>query len=131
VSHRRAGAGAAPLGVLFANGHLTREQVRAAEYYGFLRAASFGMARPSVSADLVEPYSPKLRSEAHQAWLRERFEDMVTKLAPEQKSALDWVLVDGKLPAWFRVSRARRRLRPVDERERAALLGGLDRLVEL
>jgi hypothetical protein len=49
----------------------------------------------------------------------------------DQKSALDVVAVDGKLPTWFRLVKAQLPLRPVDEAERLALIGGLDRLADL
>jgi hypothetical protein len=117
-----------PLGVLLANGHISREQERAGHRYAAVRAILFGPGRPSVSSDVDEPHTPTLRTDEHLEGLRNRFESMVRQLGPDQKVALDHVVVDGKLPTWFSLTKARRQLRPVDEAERAALLDGLERL---
>jgi hypothetical protein len=117
-----------PLGILLANGCIDRDQERAGQRYAAVRAILFGPGRPSVSSDVDEPHTPTLRTDEHLEGLRNRFESMVRQLGPDQKVALDHVVVDGKLPTWFSLTKARRQLRPVDEAERAALLDGLERL---
>jgi hypothetical protein len=119
---------ASPIGVLLANGHITPEQERAGRRYGWLRSVSFGVGRPSVAYDWIEPHDPRLRSDARQAALRQRFEDLVARLDPNQKVAIDHLLVDQRLPTWFRIAKSGRPPRPVDELERAALISGLDAL---
>jgi hypothetical protein len=121
---------ASPLGILLANDLISREQRRAGERYGAARAITFGMARPSVGPDMLEPYDPPARSDGHLMKARERFERMAVRLDPDQKRALDVVAVDGKLPVWFRMLKAGQPLRPGDVAERTALLSGLDRLAE-
>jgi hypothetical protein len=121
---------ASPLGILFAHGHLTREQVRAGERYAAARAVLFGMARPTVAADHLEPHDPTVRSDGHLARIRKQFEGDVARLDPDQKRALDVVTIDCRLPVWFRLAKAQLLLRPSDEAERLALIGGLDRLAE-
>jgi hypothetical protein len=119
---------ATPLGILLANGHINRGQFRAGERYASARAIIFGMARPTVTADHLEPHGPVTRSDGHLARIRRRFEGDVARLDPDQKRALDVVAVDGKLPTWFRLAKAGLALRPSDEAERQALLSGLDAL---
>jgi hypothetical protein len=120
---------ASALGILLANRHISRDQVRAGERYAAARAILFGLARPVVVADHLEPYDPPVRSDGHLARIRKRFEGMIARLGPDQKRALDAIVIDGKLPPWFRLVKAGLPLRPVDEAERVALIGGLDRLV--
>jgi hypothetical protein len=55
---------------------------------------------------------------------------MAARLDLDQKSALDVVAVDVKLPTWFRMLKAQMPLRPADELERVALIGALDALAE-
>jgi hypothetical protein len=118
------------IGVLLAGGHVDLEQVKAASRYAWLRSISFGVARPTVAYDLVEPRSPRLRSEKNLLELRQRFEDLVGKLGRDQKSALEAIVVDGRLPHWFRTLKLGRRLDAEDEAEREALLSGLTALAE-
>jgi hypothetical protein len=117
------------IGVLLANGHVTVEQARAAGRYAWLRSVSFGVARPDVAYDLVEPWSPRQRSDKDLLELRQRFEDLARRLGRDQKAGIEVVVVDGRLPAWFR--HAKMQLPPTaeDEAERTALLSGLAALV--
>jgi hypothetical protein len=91
---------ATPLGALLANGHIDLDQCRAGERYAWLRAVSFGVGRPDVVCDHIEPGSPRLRSESQLIRLRERFETMAGMLGHDQKQALDVAVVEARLPAW-------------------------------
>jgi hypothetical protein len=118
------------LGILLANGHISVEQYRAGERYAWLRAVSFGLARPDVSFDHVDPYSPRLRSDEQLARLRERFEAVVGRLGRDQKHALDVIVIETRLPGWFRRVKLGRGLSPADDAEREALLSGLKALAK-
>jgi hypothetical protein len=63
------------------------------------------------------------------AWPR-TFEGLAGCISRVQKAALEVIVVNGRLPGWFRRSRLGRPLRPEDELERAALLSGLEALVK-
>jgi hypothetical protein len=120
-----------PLGILLANGAIDHDQCRAGERYSWLRAAAFGIARPDVAHDRIEPYSPRLREEEQLIRLRERFEAIVGRLGRDQKHALDVVVVEARLPAWFGLVKLGRRLSPEDEAEREALVSGLAQISKL
>jgi hypothetical protein len=119
---------ATPAGILLAHDLITPAQLRAGGRYAALRAVLFGLARPTVAADLVEPYDPRLRTDSYLRGVRNRFEELVAKITPEQKAALDQVVVDERLPGWFARAKSGHQLRPADEAERQALLAGLDAL---
>jgi hypothetical protein len=70
-----------PLGILLANGHIDLDQSRAGERYAWLRSACFGVARPDVAYDHIEPWSPRPRLEAQVIRVRERYEAMVGRSA--------------------------------------------------
>jgi hypothetical protein len=116
------------IGVLLANGHVDLEQAHAAGQYRTVYALSFGLPVPRASQRAFEPYGPVIRSERTLARARERFEAMAGKLGPDQKQALDRLVVDGRLPSWFRQVKLGRPLRPDDVAEREALLSGLEAL---
>jgi hypothetical protein len=116
------------IGVLLANGHVTPEQAHAAGRYRTSYALSFGLPVPKGSQRLFEPHAPRIRSERSLARARERFEAMARRLGSDQKAALDQLVVDGALPAWFKQGKLGRRLGPADEAEREALLSGLAKL---
>ena len=116
---------ASALTVLVANGFVTTAQAKAADEYARLRGINFGIARPDVAYDLVEPRSSRLRSEARLATLRGFFEAMVSRVTWDQKLVIDRLVVTDALPGWFVRIRTRRPLRPSDVAERAALLDGL------
>jgi hypothetical protein len=124
-------SGAAPelagsaIGVLLANGHIDVEQAHAAGRYAWLRAVLFGIARPSVASDLGEPWSPILRADARLAKIREVYERLCSRLGRDQKQQIDLLMVDNRLPSWFRQGKLGYRLTAEDEAEREALLGGL------
>ena len=73
------------VGILLANHHITAAMAKAADEYARLRAVSFGIARPDVAYDLIEPRSPRLRSEARLVELRAFFEAMVGRISWDQK----------------------------------------------
>jgi hypothetical protein len=119
-----------PIGILFANHVITLDQCRAAHRYAFRRGVLFGGARPAGLGDMLEPGSPRLRSDKELAGIRARFEAMCGRLGRDQKAALDVLVVEQRLPAWFRAAKLGRPLRPEDEAEREALLSGLEALVK-
>jgi hypothetical protein len=49
---------------------------------------------------------------------------------PAQKVAIDLLVVDDKLPSWFRRLKLGQPLRPADLAERDALLGALEALAD-
>jgi hypothetical protein len=113
------------IGVLLAAGHIDRGQARAADHYAALRAICFGLGRPSVAHDMVEPYDPRPRTDDRLASAREAYEGLAGRLGRDQKAALEVVVVDGRLPDWFWRAKLGRALRPEDESEREAVLSGL------
>jgi hypothetical protein len=118
------------VGILLAYGHLEPRHVAAAWRYAIARAAAFGLARPSACFDAIDISRRGVpQTEESEASARRRFEAMVARLDPEQKTVLDQLMIDGKLPTWFRLAKARRRLRPSDEREQSALRSALEALV--
>jgi hypothetical protein len=116
------------IGVLLANGHIELEQVRAAERYRRAYSSCFGLPIPKASQALVEPYTPRANDRSLARALV-RFEELAGRLGRDQKQALDHLVIDGRIPHWFRMVKLGRLLRPEDEAERSALLSGLAALV--
>jgi hypothetical protein len=118
------------IGVLLANGHIDAEQAHAAGQYRTVYALSFGLPVPRAMQRAFEPHTPPIRSNRFLARARERFEAMAGRLDRDQKAALDQLVVEGALPAWFRRAKMGRPPTAEDEAEREALISGLERLAE-
>ena len=88
----------------------------------------FGKARPTVAHDLVEPHDAPWRPEDRLVQVREAFESLCHRLERDQKQQLDLLVIDGKVPGWFRAAKLGRRLSAVDLADQAALLSGLEAL---
>jgi hypothetical protein len=80
--------------------------------------------------EMAARQSATMSSDRFLARARERFEAMAARLGRDQKAALDQLVVDGRLPAWFRQQKLGRRLSAEDEAEREALTSGLQALVD-
>jgi hypothetical protein len=93
-----------------------------------LRGILFGGGRAHVMSDLLEPGGGRERSAGKLLKIRTRFEELAARLEQDQKRALEQVVVDGRLPAWFKAVKLGHPLSPADEGERAALLSGLEAL---
>ena len=116
-------------GILLANGFLTSDQYAAALRYGWAHAMTFG--RPWSHTCL---YDDGRGHEARDELLevaKERLAAMDAVLSLEQRQAVGNVAVFGFVPMWFWTERLKLRSLATDERERAALIGGLERLARV
>jgi hypothetical protein len=113
-------------GILFANGHLTMAQRDAGENYANLHRLAFG--NQWGHACVLDDSSGRSISDERLVKLRRILDAMHAYLTPEQRQAIADVAVFGWLPQGFFTARLRLRLLPEDEREREALLSGLDAL---
>jgi hypothetical protein len=52
--------------------------------------------------DMIEPYDPRHRTDKTLADVRGAYERMCRRLGRDGKQALDAIVVDGRLPSWFR-----------------------------
>jgi hypothetical protein len=118
------------IGVLVAHGHVDGDQMRAGLRYRRAYGLSFGMPIPGSSQRLFEPYAGQPHDDDYLKRARARFEGMARQLGHDQQSAINQVLVDNRLPPWFRTLKLGRRLSAEDEAAREALLSGLAALAE-
>jgi hypothetical protein len=115
--------------ILQANGHVSAEQVNAAQRYRWAYSLAFGLPIPKASQAFVEPHTPR-STDRSLAKALGRFEALAGRLRRDQKAVLDQLVVDGALPGWFRRAKMGRPPTAEDEAEREALLSGLAALAE-
>lgn len=109
-------------GVLYARGHLDRDQYAEALEYRRVRCALYGPPWPSNGHN-------REASEARIAKLTQRFEAMCAVLTTIQKLVLANVCVFDQEPMWYRRRLQGQRMRVVDEFERTQLIEGLNALI--
>jgi hypothetical protein len=115
---------------LFANGMLTRDQHAAAISYAWAHAMTFG--RPWRQAcPLADRGGGDEAPEDLVELAKEKLAAMDSVLSAEQRRAVANVAVFGFVPAWFFVARGIGRALATDERERAALVIGLEQLARV
>jgi hypothetical protein len=111
-------------GILLANGLLTREQHDAALRYSWAHALTYGKVWRQtcpLGEDAGRAAPDRLLELA-----RDKLAWMDGRLDLAQRKAVADVAVFGFLPMWWMASKLKLRSMPEDERDRAALLSGLD-----
>jgi hypothetical protein len=111
-------------GILLANGLLTREQYDAAMRYAWAHALVYGKPWRQICA-LGEPVGSE-PPQRMQELARDKLAWMDSRLRLEQRKAVADVAVFGFLPMWWMATKLKLRSMPEDERDREALLSGLD-----
>jgi hypothetical protein len=111
--------------ILFAHNAITREQHDAAGAYHLCYALTFGTPWHRPTGD-GRPVSDEILARA-----KIEPDAMVAALDHEQKQQIDNVVICNWLPGWFYARLGIGRGLPSDERERAALITGLEALARL
>jgi hypothetical protein len=114
-------------GILFARGFLTRDQYDAAQRYAGLHRTAFGPAWRQ-QCPLAEAHGGPTIDDDLLIRLREVLDELHARMTPEQRKAVADVAVYQVLPTWFFAARLKLWMLPQDERERDALVSGLDAL---
>jgi hypothetical protein len=115
---------ATAVGILFAHGHLDREQYEKALEYARLSCAVYGVPWPKTPSyrEITDKQALKVKRALN---------TMLAKLSADQRLAIDrTALASNWQPTWFHCLRLGLPLLPADNQERAALLSGLDALLD-
>ena len=108
---------------------LSRDQLAAAERYR--RAYAIGFGLPWRGACILGDHQGTEVSDDILERVRQQYEDMATKLTPEQKLQIDNLVISAWIPTCVFAAQGIGRPLATDEREREALLTGLNECPDL
>ena len=109
-------------GILFANGHLDRDQYNEALEFRSLRCVLYGAPWPNVSYGLEIQAITLMK-------VKEKFDGRVAVLTDLERHVVTDVCVFDRIPNWFFVDRLKLKRLPEDSAEQATLIDGLNALL--